>query len=1067
MSKLLKELHTLIHVHSGYSLLDGALSIKDLVKRAKELGYKAIGLTEHGNMYSLMPFYSACKKEGIKPIFGCETYIVNDRFRKDQDRARGHHLVLLAENEIGFKNLLKLVSLGYTEGFYYNPRIDKDLLKKYSEGIIGTSACLAGEIPSLLLSDGYEVAKETALKYQEILGEGNFFLELQDHGIKEQKQTNPLLIKISRETGIPLSIANDVHYLAKEDAEVHDVLLCIQTDAKVKDENRMRLETDEFYIKSPEEMASLFPEIKDAYENTNKIGERCNVELRTDEVFLPDFEIDQEKYDSPSDLLKHYVNEGFQRKLNFFSTEKKKEAIERARYEIEVIENMGFVTYFLIVRDFIKHAKEQGIAVGPGRGSAAGSLVSYLIDITDVNPLQHGLLFERFLNPERVSMPDIDIDFEKRRRDEVIDYTIEKYGQEAVAQIAAFGTLSARSVVRDVTRVLDEQQGFTYALGDKVAKSIPMGMGLREALENSELKKLYESNGNVKKIINIALKLEGLPRHVSTHAAGVVIADGPVTDYVPVAVSKGDIITQTEKKATEKLGLLKMDFLGLRNLSVIQDALAMIKERHNKEIDIDHLPFDDEATMKIFQEGNTQGVFQFESTGMQDLLKRLHPTDIEHIIACNALYRPGPLGSGMVDDFISRRHGAKVEDIHPKLQKILAPTYGILVYQEQIMQAVQELAGFTLGEADILRRAIGKKEANVLSQQRNRFINGCIENGVSAEKAEEIFDLIEKFASYGFNKSHSAAYAYVAWQTAYLKAHYPLEFMAALLTSVAENEDKMRIYLKAAKDMGIEILPVDVNSSNRFFTIEENKIRMGMQSVKSVGESAVDSILEVRDKNGEFKSLFDFAKRTSSKVTKKVSEMLVEVGAFDKFGSRKGHLKALSKVLNAAKSARKQESKAQLALFSDRAMEDIHQIKIPDIPDDKEENLRMERKYLGYYVSGHPLDYYKDNLQGFPIRKIPQTERPVQTSGIIANVSEIITKKGDPMAFVELEDFESDITLIVFPRDYENLKKIIEIGNIVVVEGRTTIDRKEVQADDGEKEEIEIKIITTKMKILN
>jgi DNA polymerase-3 subunit alpha len=836
----------------------------------------------------------------------------------------------------------------------------------------------------------------------------------------------------------------------------------------------MKMGSDQFYIKTPKEMKNNYNNldnevINSAIQTSNELMEKCEVELETGEVYLPKVDYNRDKYKSPTEKLMQLATNGAKEKLGGIT----KEVKERAKKEIEIIDDMGYSGYFIIVRDFIKWAEEQGIMVGPGRGSAAGSLISYLIGITKVNPLKHGLLFERFLNPERVYMADIDIDFTQAGRDKVIEYTKDKYGEESTAQIVTFGILHARSVVRDVTRALDQP----YGLGDKIAKAIPQGQSLDEALEdNKKIIEMYENNNMVKKIIDIAKRLEGIPRHTSMHAAGVVIADGNITDYVPVKQSDGNLLTQTAKEETEELGLLKMDFLGLRNLDVIKQSLQHIKERHNIEIDINNLEgdFDDPKVYELFQKGNTLGIFQFESSGMQRLLRKLKPTNLDHIIAANALYRPGP--NQFQDEFIAGRFGKEIEYPHLKTKDILDDTMGIILYQEQIMQIVQKLAGFSLGQSDILRRGIGKKKPKLIKKMRNKFIYGdekedipgCINKGISEEKAKEIFDIIKEFANYGFNKSHSTAYSYIAYQTAYLKAHYPIEFMASLLTSVAGNEDKLRLYLKHTKDLSIDLKRVNINKSKRYFSIEENSIRVGMESIKGVGSTAVDEILIEREERGDFKNLYDFCKRVSSKVNKRNLMRLIAVGAFDQFGSRKGQLQVFEKVMKRAKKARENENQSQMALFSNDTIEVIGKVEIPDIETDKEEALNNEREFLGYFISGHPLEEYQDKLPSKKIRDLPEKERPIELGGIITDISAIMTRNDNPMAFLEIEDLESTITVIVFPDVYEKYMGMIKEGRILRVAGRITLDEYEQNNEEGEVEvKVEKKIIAKKLRFLN
>jgi DNA polymerase-3 subunit alpha len=1064
----MKKLNTLIHVHSGYSLLDSTIKIDEFVDKAKEMGYKNISLTEHGNMFSVPDFYKKTDKtEGVKGIIGVETYIAEkDATIKGKENPERYHLVLLAKNNTGYKNLKKLVSYSYLKGFYYKPRIDKEILKKYSEGIIATSACLGGEINQYLLADDIEGAYKSAREYKEIFGK-DFYLELQDHNLREQLMVNPLLVKLGEDLNIPLIVTNDIHYLYKNDADVQDVLLCLQTKKKITDEDRLSYDTQEFYLKSPEEMATNYSNIRDeviekAIKNTNKIGEECNVEVEMGKVYLPDFPYNTDKFNNLKEVLNYEVEKGLKKR---FGDNPSKEVLDRTKEEIKIINNMGFPDYFLIVQDIIQFAKNNNIRVGPGRGSAAGSMVSYLLGITDLNPLDYDLLFERFLNPERVTMPDIDIDFETRYRDKVIQYTIDKYGTNRTAQIVTFGMLKAKSTVRDVTRVLD----YPYSLGSKLSKAIPTGQTLKEALEeNEEIKNLYNTNQQAKKVLDIAVRLEGLPRHTGVHAAGVVIAKGEVSDFVPVLESDGTPITQTAKEETEDMGLLKMDFLGLRNLDIIHNALDLIKERYGIDADIDNVDLTDGKTFKLFQEGKTFGVFQFESTGMQKLLRDLKPTKLEHLIAANALYRPGP--NQFQGDFIAGRYGRGIEYPHPALKEVLKPTYGILLYQEQIMKAVQVLANFTLGEADILRRAIGKKKAKLLHKQKEKFIEGCLNNKkieITKEQALDVFDKIELFAGYGFNKSHSAAYSLVSYQTAYLKVHYPLEYMTALLQSVDTNEDKARIYINEADELGYKINGININKSRETFSVESDKeIRIGIVSTKQVGRGISKEIEKERVENGDFKSFKDFVKRVN--IASDQIRNLITVGAFDDFGSRKAFAKVHCDLIDEAMKEIKKENDSQMSLFSDKQLETIAQkVKIPDIEDVLDDKLKYEKEFLGYYVSGHPLDKYKGKYPVNNIRAIPEKEKArVKFIAYVSNIHEHITKNGNTMAFLKVEDFSAEIEVIVFPDALTPVKSILEEGRNILLTGEVTLDTMEKYTEEGEEVITIKKIIANEIKII-
>jgi len=1040
-----------LHLHTNYSLLDGACEIERLAKSIASRGMTAAAITDHGVMYGVVDFYKAMKAHGIKPIIGCEIYT---SFRTMYDHESGiddkhYHLVLLAKNNTGYKNLMKIVSLGFIQGFYYKPRVDTVLLRRYSDGLIALSACLAGEIPSLLLNNDYDAAKRKALEFQEIFGEGNFYLELQDHGITDQKKVNSDLIKISRETGIPVVATNDVHYIAREDAPVHDALLCIQTGKTINDENRLKFETDEFYLKTAEEMRELFSYIPEALENTIKIADSCNVEFDFNARYLPEYQVPpgytQDEY------LEKLCYEGLKERYPDASPEVR----ERLNYELEVIKRMGYSSYFLIVWDFINYARRNGIMVGPGRGSAAGSVVAYCLHITNIDPLKYNLLFERFLNPDRVTMPDIDVDFCYERRQEVIDYVVEKYGQDRVAQIVTFGTMAARAAIRDVGRVL----GYSYAEVDQIAKMVPMelGMTIENALSlNPELKKLYDENEKVKKLIDIARALEGFPRHASTHAAGVVISKDPLMEHVPLhKIGDSNVATQFPMTTLEELGLLKMDFLGLRTLTVIRDAVNIIKHTRNVTVDLDKLPLDDPKVYELLSQGNTAGVFQLESSGMQNLLRELKPGVFEDIIAIIGLYRPGPLGSGAAEDFIKSKNGLKpIKYLHPALKPILSETYGIILYQEQVMKIAQELAGFTLAQADILRKAMGKKQQDVMAAQRQTFIDGALKNGIDKDTAAKIFDEISYFAGYGFNKAHTAAYAVIAYQTAYLKAHYPVEFMAALLTSVRDNSDKVAYYINECKHMGIKVMPPDINESYEVFTVIDDKIRFGLTAVKNVGQGVAEAIIQERKNRGRYTDIKDFLTRLSGVVNKKVVESLIKSGAMDSWGNHRSTLLSTYEEMMAQiqRETRSMNSE-QISLFEmvdEMPTNERPLTEIPEYP--KKELLTMEKDMLGIYLSGHPLADYEEQLKAvtnFSSRDMYdeaaniKDNQIVLVGGIINEIKTKATKGNKIMAFMSLEDLTGTMEILVFPNVYEKYIELLKEETLIVVKGRINIKEEE------------------------
>ena len=1035
-----------LHLHSEYSLLDGSTRINLLPKRVKELGMDAVALTDHGNMYGAIAFYKACKDEGIKPILGCEVYVSEkDMTIKDKTNKR-FHLILLAENNEGFKNIMKIVSLGFVDGYYYKPRVDKEVLKKYAKGVIATSACLGGEVQRLILDRDLEAARAAALEYREIFGENNFFLELQDHGMPEQARVNRELVKISHELNFPLTVSNDVHYLNKEDAKSHDVLLCIQTGKTINEENRMKFPSDEFYLKSPDEMAALFPENKDALENTVKIAKRCNVEIKFHEQHLPEFAV-PEGY-THEDYLKKLATDGMYARYENVTDEIK----ERFDFEFNTIKNMGFVDYFLIVWDFIRYARKHEIQVGPGRGSAAGSLISYCLGITDVDPLKFDLLFERFLNPERVSMPDIDIDFCYERREEVIEYVNRKYGDSHVAQIVTFGTMAARNALRDVGRALD----MSYAKVDYIAKQVPqaINMTLEKALEISEtFKEIYDSEEDSRFLIDMALKLEGLPRHTSTHAAGVVISKDELTEYVPLTRNDKIIATQFNMIELEELGLLKMDFLGLRTLTVIRDAINLIRENEGKTISFEKFDYNDPDVLKMFAKSETLGVFQFESSGMRAFLKELKPDEFSDLVAANALFRPGPMKQ--IPKFVSSKHDkSKISYLHPKLEPILKSTYGCIVYQEQVMQIVQQIGGYSLGRADIVRRAISKKKMKVMEEERKNFIYGnekegvcgAIANGVDDKAANEIYDLIIDFADYAFNKSHSVAYSVVAYRTAWLKYYYPREFMAAQISTYTNDIKQVSLYIEEIKRLGIEILPPNINYSFKNFTVEDNKIRFGLKAVKNVGDNLIDLIVKGREK-GEYKSLKDFVDRINaidkSVLNKRAVESLIRCGAMDDFeGNRAQYLAIYESVISSSSNTAKSNVLGQFSLFEEAAFHED----LPVLKDFRQKDkLDMEKEVIGMYISGHPLDPYREIIEkstNINTNQIFEKYREnllrtskVKVGGILKSKKTMITKNNKMMAFAALEDLFGTIELVIFPNVFSRYKDLIEDENVVFVEG--------------------------------
>jgi len=1029
-----------LHCHSEYSLLDGTARVKDMIKRAKSLDMPAIAIADHGVMYGVIDFYKAAKNEGIKPIIGCEVYVAPrsrfDKVSKIDDNLC--HLVLLAKDKVGYRNLMKIVTKSFLEGFYYKPRVDFELLKENAQGLIALSGCLAGELPRLILKDKKDQAREVALKYRDLFGSGNYYLEIQDHFIPEQKKVNATLAEISTETGIPMVATNDSHYINRADDSNHDVLLCIQTGKTVDEQDRLKFPGSEFYLKSTEEMKEIFAEYPQALENSLKIAENCNVEFDFTQTHLPYYQI-PEGYDENS-YLKKLCQEGLKDRFQEITPEIQ----SRLDYELDVIFQMGYASYFLIVWDFVKYAHENDILVGPGRGSAAGSLVAYSLYITNIDPLKYGLLFERFLNPERVTMPDIDIDFCYELREKVIEYVLNKYGEDKVAQIITFGTMAARAAVRDVGRALN----FPYAEVDRIAKLIPFepGMTIEKAIQFDELKELVEKEDRVKKLLDISRSLEGLPRHASTHAAGVVIAKESLDNYVPLQkTNDAGMVTQFPMGTLEELGLLKMDFLGLRTLTIMQETINLVESSGGHKIDIKEIPLNDSTTYELLSKGSTAGVFQLESSGMRNVLRELKPNKFEDIIAVVALYRPGPMEQ--IPTFIESKHGVKpVAYLHPRLEPILKETYGVMVYQEQIMQVAAEMAGFSLGQADLLRRAIGKKKMEILTQQREIFVQGCTDNGYSEDLANQLYDLIVKFASYGFNKSHAAAYAMIAYQTAYLKANYPVEFMAALLTGVMSTSEKVTAYIDDCRKQGIEVLSPDVNESYANFTVVGSEIRFGLAAVKNVGINAIDSIIKTRERVGSFNSLRHFCNEVDLRVcNKKVIESLIRSGAFDSLGSYRSQLlSVLDDTISNAQSYHKERKNGQLSMFellSEDKEWDLSKDVLPDIDDfTMKEKLSFEKELLGFYVSGHPLEQYREVLetQGIPTCELDQykNDQKVSLGGIIHNVKPIVTKKGNNMAFFTLEDLRGEIEVIVFPDLFESCRDYLENEKIVKVMGK-------------------------------
>lgn len=1072
---------THLHVHTEYSLLDGSSKIKEITKHAAELGMNSLAITDHGVMYGVIDFYEAARSNGIKPIIGCEIYVSpGSRFDKGKQSGEGkyNHLILLAENNQGYQNLMKIVSIGFTEGFYYKPRVDYEILEKYHEGIIATSACLAGIIPRTLTMGMYDDAVKEAIRLRDIFGENNFFLELQDHGIAAQKQVNRQLIKMSDETGIPLICTNDVHYTYKEDADAHDILLCIQTQTTVNDENRMRYPGGQYYLKSPEEMADLFDYVPEALENTQKIADRCNVTIEFGVTKLPRFKYPDE-FESSWDYINFLCDKGLKLRYGDKLNDEtfKNEVTERLKYELEVIHNMGYVDYFLIVWDYINFAKEHNIPVGPGRGSAAGSIVSYTLFISDIDPIEYNLVFERFLNPERVSMPDIDTDFCYEGRDRVINYVIEKYGSECVSQIVTFGTMAARAVIKDVGRALD----MPYAKRDMVAKMIPQTLGITidKALEvNKDLKELYETDEEVTELIDRAKRLEGLPRHASVHASGILICDRPVDDYVPLAVGADNaVVAEFTMTTLERLGLLKMDFLGLRTLTVIRDAVNMINKK-DPNFSIDKINYKDKKVFDYISTGKCEGIFQLESSGMKSFMKELMPRSLEDLIAGISLYRPGPMD--FIPQYIKGKNNSNsiVYD-SDKLEPILSSTYGCIVYQEQVMQIVRDLAGYSWGRSDLVRRAMSKKKSDVMEQECKNFIygneeegvDGCIKRGVDEKTAGRIFDEMIDFAKYAFNKSHAACYAVITYRTAYLKTYYPVEFMAALMTSVIDNTDKVAGYMYSCQQMGIELKLPNVNESGEYFEADNGAINFALNEIKALGRPIIHRIVTERNLNGKYKSMADFVRRLCSDLNKRSLENLIKAGALDCFeGTRKAKLAIFDRMLDNANKQNKDSISGQMSLFDMMSQSDIEDssfdMRVPEIPEmSLKELLDNEKEVLGIYVSGHPLDEYsklfgrKTTAKAVDFaagdgdgdennaedageeKKAKLPDGSKQTiGGIVIAMREITTKKGDQMCFVTLEDKTGAVEVVVFPRVFDKFRKILHNDAKLIISGKVSVD---------------------------
>ncbi|HXF48600.1 MAG TPA: DNA polymerase III subunit alpha [Verrucomicrobiae bacterium] len=1040
-----------LHNHTTYSLLDGAIKIDDLMAKAKEYGMPALALTDHGNLFGAIEFYKSAKKHGIKPIIGCEAYVAPEsRHKKEPLRGfpdAGYHLILLAKNLAGYRNLVKLSSAGYLEGFYHRPRVDKELLRAHSEGLVCLSSCLNGELPAQLRNSDFKKAREVANEYADIFGRENFFVELQDHGISEEDRIRGELAKIGQELGFGLVATNDCHYLRRVDAAAHDALLCIQTGKVLTDTDRLKYETDQVYFKSDREMKELFGWAPESIENTLRIAEVCNLELELGKLHLPRFPLPS-GFNSADQFLEHLARKGMEERYHPVTPEVK----ERLEYELKVIREMGYSGYFLIVRDFVDYALRNNFPVGPGRGSVGGSLVAYCIGITRIDPMKYGLLFERFLNPERISMPDIDIDFSDRDRDRIIQYVIDKYGEENVCQIITFGTMAARAVVRDVGRVMS----LPYSEVDRIAKLIPFDteMTLERAMEmQPDLKRLTASDPKIAQLMEYSKTLEGLSRHASVHAAGVVIAPSKLTDYVPLyRTNRDETVTQFDMKGIEEIGLLKMDFLGLRTLTVIEDTVRFVKEREGIAIDIDKIPLDDAKTFELFASGETTGLFQFESAGMRDYLRKLKPDSLSDLAAMNALYRPGPLDAYMVDEYIDRKKGKKVQYEHPKLEKILKETYGVIVFQEQVLEIAKELAGYTLGKADILRKAMGKKDAELMAGEKEEFIQGAVAHHIDKQKAERIFEQIATFGRYGFNKAHSVGYAYLAYQTGYLKAHWPVYFMAASLSSEMGNTDRVVLLILESQRLGIEVLPPDVNRSFSKFTVEDGKIRYGLAAVKNVGEGTVETLVTTRQAKGEFKSIFDFARKMDTgALNRRMVESLVLAGAFDSLDSNRARLfKNVQRAIDWGADAQAADAAGQASLFGGRSDLGISEPALE--PEEKWPpvmRLTREKEVLGFYFSGNPLENYRRELDLFSTTQIGNLEsfrdgEEVVLSGMIGDIKTKLDKKGKRMAFAGIEDITGRTELVIFSDVFERSRAALHPEKLVVARGR-------VSTKEGEK----------------
>jgi DNA polymerase-3 subunit alpha len=1033
-----------LHAHSEYSLLDGSIKVERLVARAKELGMPAVALTDHGNLFGMIHFYRAARAAGVKPILGMEAYITRgsrrDRSRKLGELSQTDHLILLARNLEGYRNLVRLSSIAYTEGFYYKPRIDFEVLEQFSGGLIATTSCLRGTVAQMALNNGYEEARKAAERYRSIFGADNYYIEMQDHGLEPQKQLNGIYRKMGKEMGIPLIASNDVHYLDKEDADAHEVLLCLQTGSDLEDPRRFRFASKELYLKTEDEMLEVFPDDPEALENTLAVAEKCDVALDEGNLHLPKYPL-PEGFERHIDYLRHLAHEGLNKRYAGPGVEIK----DRLEYELGVIEGMDFPGYFLIVRDIVNHAKEQGIPVGPGRGSAAGSLVTYAVGITDVDPIEHGLLFERMLNPERVSMPDIDIDFCFERRDEVINYVIDRYGKDNVCQIITFGTMAARGVVRDVGRVLK----IPYADVDRIAKMIPgvPGTTLKESLEKvQELKALVESSEEYQRLMNHSLTLEGLARHASTHAAGMIITPTPLVNHVPLYRSnKGEITSQYDMKSIDAIGLLKIDVLGLRTLTVIDKALKMIADNFGVEIKPEEIPINDEKTFDLLRAGATTAVFQLESAGMKELLRNLQPTAFSDIIAVNALYRPGPLQAGMVNHFVDCKHGRKkIKYENPVLEPILSDTYGVILYQEQVMQIASNMARFTLGEADLLRKAMGKKQKDVMEGQKKKFLEGAVANKIPKHTAQAIWDQMESFAQYGFNKSHSVAYAVISARTAYLKANYPAEFMAATLTSEMDDTDRILVLLEDCRDLGLKIVPPNINSSEAEFRAKDGCIFYGLGAIKNVGLGAVEHIVEERENGGPFRSLENLCTRVNSRVVnRRVYESLIQSGALDSLpGHRAQKMNSLERIMERAARRSRDAERGQFGLFGE--VEENDEVVLGECdPWSARDELRREKEALGFFLTGHPLERYKNLLSMMS----SATSKDIKSSangkdavfgGLVINVKQILDRKQNPMAFVTIEDKEGQAEAILFSDVLEKARRHVQEDGVVLLKGKTS-----------------------------